>query len=137
MILSIAFQRALISLAHFLWISGPVRPAISAFVSRITYFNGREIFLIDGLPESTSRCRDNGNRNWEVVPVLAPTPQVCRRARGRQDRAFGGANGPVLTAAALAGARIERPGRENAPQGAELENRGRASFMPGFCNQDM
>jgi hypothetical protein len=49
--------------------------------------------------------------------VLVPTPQVCRRARGRQDRAFGGPNGPVLTVAALAGARIERPRRENAPQG--------------------
>src|SRR5262249_9515682 len=48
--------------------------------SRSTYFDGREIFVIDGLPESTSRdsVETMGSGTGEVPSVLAPTLQVCR-----------------------------------------------------------
>ena len=59
-------------------------PTLPRFrVSRITYFDGRKIFLIDGLPKSTSRdsVETMGSGTGKCERPLAPTPQVCRRAR--------------------------------------------------------
>ena len=72
-------------------------------VSRTKQFDGREIEIIDGLPDRSSRASvetaGNGNREAATIAVVtrraslprmssAPRPPACHRSRGRQGQAL-------------------------------------------------
>jgi hypothetical protein len=121
-------------------------------LSRITYFEGLVIGLIDGLPdlyfpltvEGTGSGTGNSIYPTHVIRVvvgfamsydLAPprSSEACHRARGRQGQAFGGAEeAPSLTAARHDGARNLRSGRKNGSAGVEQKNEPQSNFDASF-----